>query len=205
MKPLLDVIRYATGTLLLGGALTFGIYGLVSINNQSFADDDKHEYRSPDVNKEEKADIKRFSDTPGINMADVSAYQEECGSCHLAYPAKLLPARSWHQIMTTLPDHFGDDASLEPQLQADILAYLSANSASNKSRMISGVHDNAVPERITTLPYFKRKHHEIPERMVQGNPKVGSFSQCDACHGDAAKGKFSEHTVDIPGFGRWDD
>ncbi|MDF1763982.1 MAG: diheme cytochrome c [Oleibacter sp.] len=144
--------------------------------------------------------------SPGTSTADATRYQEECGSCHLAYPAKLLPARSWHQIMTTLPDHFGDDASLDEGLQAEILAYLSAHSASNKSRMMKGVGYDDVPLRITELNFFTRKHRKIPERMVQGNPEVGSFTQCNACHGSGAvKGKFNEHTVDIPGFGRWDD
>jgi hypothetical protein len=64
---------------------------------------------------------------------------------------------------------------------------------------------NDTPIRITELPYFTRKHREVPERMVSGNPDVGSFTQCDACHKDAAKGKFDEDTVVIPGFGRWDD
>ena len=47
---------------------------------------------------------------------------------------------------------------------------------------------------------FIRKHDEIPRRMVQDNPKVGSFSQCSNCHNLAEKGIFDEDTVNIPGF-----
>ena len=45
MKPILNTLRYTTGILMLGGALTLGLYGLSSINNLSFADedDDDHE------------------------------------------------------------------------------------------------------------------------------------------------------------------
>ena len=107
--------------------------------------------------------------------------------------------------MASLDNHFGDDASLDAATQAEILSYLSAHSASNHTRYLKGLAYNETPQRITELPYFKRKHREVPERMVTGNPQVGSFSQCDSCHKDAAQGKFNEHTVVIPGFGRWDD
>ena len=40
--------------------------------------------------------------------------QTECASCHLAYPAGLLPAASWQRLMNNLPRHFGTDASLDP-------------------------------------------------------------------------------------------
>jgi len=143
--------------------------------------------------------------SPGTRMADAEAYREECGSCHLPYPAKFLPARSWERMMSGLDDHFGEDASLDERKRAELLAYLSASSASNHTRYLARLEYNAVPMRITELPYFVRKHDEVPERMVTGNPEVGSFSQCDSCHRDAARGKFNEHEVDIPGFGRWDD
>ena len=41
--------------------------------------------------------------------------------------------------------------------------------------------------------------------MVADNAEVGSFSSCEKCHKDAARGLFDEDLVDIPGFGRWDD
>ncbi|WP_372737254.1 hypothetical protein [Neptunomonas sp.] len=50
-----------------------------------------------------------------------------------------------------------------------------------------------------------RKHDEIPDRLVEGNPDVGSFSNCNVCHEGAAKGDFDEDRAIIPGYGRWDD
>ena len=41
------------------------------------------------------------------------AYQQECESCHLAYPTRMLPASSWHRIMGGLDQHYGSDASLD--------------------------------------------------------------------------------------------
>jgi hypothetical protein len=41
------------------------------------------------------------------------AYQQECASCHTAYPPGMLPARSWQRIMNTLDKHYGSDATLD--------------------------------------------------------------------------------------------
>lgn len=195
LRTSLNALRFATGTLLLGSALTLGIYGLSTLNNQSFADDDDDEH----------SEYRPRTEQPGTGTAAAQQYKQECGSCHLPYPAKLLPARSWQTMMASLDNHFGDDASLSAATQAEILAYLSAHGAGNHTRYLKGLAYNDTPQRITELPYFRRKHREVPERMVSGNPQVGSFSQCDSCHKDAAQGKFNEHTVVIPGFGRWDD
>jgi hypothetical protein len=39
-------------------------------------------------------------------------YLKECAACHIAYPARALPAVSWQSLMGTLNKHFGNDASL---------------------------------------------------------------------------------------------
>jgi hypothetical protein len=64
---------------------------------------------------------------------------------------------------------------------------------------------DAAPLRITRLPFFLRKHDEIPVRLVKGNPKVSRLSNRNVCHEGAAMGEFDEDTVNIPGYGRWDD
>jgi hypothetical protein len=53
--------------------------------------------------------------------------KEECGSCHLPFAPSMLPASSWTRMMANLKDHFGDDASVDPKLAAEITAYLVAN------------------------------------------------------------------------------
>ena len=40
-------------------------------------------------------------------------WKAECGSCHVAYPAQLLPATSWQRLMKGLDKHFGTDASVD--------------------------------------------------------------------------------------------
>ncbi len=53
----------------------------------------------------------------------------ECSACHMAYPAALLPARSWTALMADLPNHFGEDASLDEASRGQIESYLVANAA----------------------------------------------------------------------------
>ena len=53
-----------------------------------------------------------------------TAYVEECGSCHVAFPGPMLGAASWRAVLDGLPKHFGVDASLDPQALAPIRAYL---------------------------------------------------------------------------------
>jgi mono/diheme cytochrome c family protein len=133
------------------------------------------------------------ADTPAAR------YQTECGACHMAYPAKLLPAGTWTRIMGGLDQHFGDNAELSPALRDELTRYLTDNA--RRSRTAT----DATPLRITDQRWFLREHREIPKRMVTSNDKVRSFSNCAACHGQAAQGRFSEHGVRIPGYGGWED
>lgn len=112
--------------------------------------------------------------------------------------------------MKHLDEHFGDNAEVEAAPLKEITSYLRASSTDepgrNNSKIIRGLRHDETPLRITGLSYFKHEHYEIPDRMIKDNSKVGSLSQCDSCHGKhAAAGYFDEDTVDIPGFGRWDD
>lgn len=135
-------------------------------------------------------------------------YEEECGSCHMAYPAALLPQRSWRKIMSTLDEHFGDNAELDSETHKTIAEYLDSSKNQSASKRLKklhkGVRQNNTPMRITELPYFKHEHDGIPD-IVKTNPKVGSLSQCNRCHKDALTGGFDEHEIFIPGYGPWDD
>jgi mono/diheme cytochrome c family protein len=148
-------------------------------------------------------------DRANLGAPTNARYQSECGGCHLAYPPGLLPAADWNQVMDTLAEHFGDDASLDPAVAAEIRSYLRANAADRGLRTRPGkatsTPGNQGPRRITQTRYFLRKHDEVPTRLVSGNPEIGSFSNCQACHVGAAKGDFDEEDVRIPGVGRWED
>src|SRR5574343_427448 len=59
------------------------------------------------------AALSALADEHGSRTPPLSAYQSECGSCHVAFPARGLPASSWQHLMGGLGKHFGTDASLD--------------------------------------------------------------------------------------------
>ena len=129
-------------------------------------------------------------------------WQQECASCHLAYAPSFLPKASWRRVMGGLDRHFGENASLDPATQADILRFLEANAAdSGHSRMGDKVMQrmgaNEAPLRITETRWFVRKHDEVA-RATWSRKSIGSAANCAACHQQAEKGVFDEHSVRIP-------
>jgi hypothetical protein len=152
----------------------------------------------------------RWGSASRVATADNPVYREECGSCHMAYPPGLLPARSWDRIMNGLNDHFGDNAGLDAATKAEITRYLSANSADRSEyrhsrRLLRTLAPDSVPLRITETPYIRHEHNELPAQAVAENPDVRSLSNCNACHTQAEQGSFSESEIRIPGYGSWDD
>jgi len=215
MSKISRFTRFTVGTALLASALGLGVLGIAAGSRGPGTDNGEQEDRGydEDHNSDDHGSDDRDDGSFGTNSyggAPVGAvYREECGSCHVAYPSDLLPSASWKAIMEGLDDHFGDNAELPADARVSIMAFLDKNASDRGDRMknarlLRGVA-NSAPLRISGLPYFKEKHHEIPRHMVEENPGVHSFSRCDACHQDAAKGRFDEDTVAVPGFGRWDD
>lgn len=145
-----------------------------------------------------------------VALVDNALYKEECGSCHFAYQPGLLPARSWKRIMGGLEDHFDENAELEAVDRQKLTTYLTENAADvsnykRSRRIASSLNASDAPLRVSGIKYFRRKHDGLPPRMVKGNSKVRSFSNCQVCHAQAAKGSYNEHEVRVPGYGRWDD
>lgn len=147
----------------------------------------------------------------GADVAPVKneLYKSECGTCHFAYQPGLLPARSWQKLMGSLSDHFGENAELDSDTQQQLTGYLVKGAAeqsdTRRSAKILRSLGSKTPLRITDVPYIYHKHGEIPPRLISGNPKVRSLSNCVACHTQAAKGSYAEREIRIPGVGRWED
>lgn len=162
-------------------------------------DDDEHEHSGI-----------RARTSSSVADPQYALYQAECGGCHLAYAPALLPAASWQAVMTTLGDHFGDNAELDAATAQQLTAFLTRHAAGKGrgdygERTSRATRDRTSPLRITETDYFRGQHHEIPATMVANNPQIGRFSRCEACHVNAGRGFFDEHEVRIPGHGRWDD
>jgi hypothetical protein len=143
----------------------------------------------------------------GVKPVDNKQYKEECGSCHFAYQPGLLPAASWEKLLTAqaLHNHFGEVADLDKDTLQEIRDYALENAADKSYYKISrkinvATKGEEAPLRITEVRYIKRKHHDIPEKMVKGNKDVKSLSYCNSCHTKAEKGIFKEDTVSIPNY-----
>ena len=112
------------------------------------------------------------------NFSLPKTYIAECGSCHVAYPAQLLPGGNWNNIINNLSKHYGSDASLDSKTSKEILSYLQNNSSSKSIQ-------NNIDNRITKLNWFKREHSEI------NLAKKDSFSNCSSCHKMSDTGNYS--------------
>lgn len=151
-----------------------------------------------------------FERNKEVRAVNSKAYQDECSSCHYAYPPGLLPEASWRKLLApeALSKHFGENIEMKESVRTELLDYAVKNAAEHDSakrsqKILSSIGKTPAPERITEVAYIRRKHQEIPEKLVKGNPKVMALSQCDACHTAAKTGNLDDDTVLIPGHGRW--
>jgi mono/diheme cytochrome c family protein len=133
--------------------------------------------------------------TAASRLPMLPAYQQECSSCHIAYPPAMLPAASWQRLMSGLPRHFGVDASLDAKTVSQISGWLQAHATIGAK-----ARGNAAPppeDRITRTAWFVREHREVAAATWQ-RPSVKSPSHCAACHTRADQGDFNEHGIRIP-------
>jgi hypothetical protein len=117
-------------------------------------------------------------------------FVNECGACHLAFPAGFLPKRSWQAIMDGLSTHFGEDASLDAATAKVIADYLLADASDaidNNSPALRGLRPEDVPMRITDTPYWKGVHGEVSSAAF-ARPNIKSPANCLACHGAGGNG-----------------
>jgi nitrate/TMAO reductase-like tetraheme cytochrome c subunit len=119
-------------------------------------------------------------------------HQQECSSCHVAYPPGLLPAASWQRIMGGLNKHFGTDASLDDATTREIATWLKDHAGTGRR-----VSEEPPQDRISKSNWFVRKHDEVSASTFK-RASIGSAANCSACHANAAKGDFNEHAVRIP-------
>ncbi len=121
--------------------------------------------------------------------ASADPYVTECGSCHVAYPAKLLPAGDWARVFARLDRHFGVDASLDADTLAQVARRLGVR--------VGDAGGTAPLPRITTTRWFLGEHDELAAGTFR-SPAVKSAANCAACHPGAERGQFDEHAVRLP-------
>ena len=132
----------------------------------------------------------RFRDET-INPVNHELTEEECSACHFAYPAAMLPSRSWTRLMNSLESHFGEDASLDEDSVTAITHYLKANSADSSwtGNRFSRGQSNEWPIRITETDHWLREHKNQSFKNPLNFEDIYQ-SDCLACHDNAAKGDF---------------
>lgn len=130
----------------------------------------------------------------GTLSAAPPQYKKECASCHMAYPAGLLPTGSWQHLMGNLNHHFGSDASLDAASTSVITKFLASHAGSYKR-----ASEMPPQDRITQSSWFARKHNSHVNASTWVRTSIGSRSNCVACHQGAEQGNFNEHSVRIPG------
>ncbi|TAJ79789.1 MAG: cytochrome C [Gallionellaceae bacterium] len=131
-------------------------------------------------------------DDEHIATVSNAKWKTECGSCHVAFPPRLLPASSWKTMMSGLDKHFGTDASLDAATSREIGNFLQKHAGSGKRA--TSEKPNL---RITETRWFIREHDEVPNATWK-NTQVKSAANCAACHLQAEKGDYSERNIRIP-------
>ena len=130
-----------------------------------------------------------------LPKVDHAATLKECGSCHMVYPPQLLPQRSWDALMGKLDSHFGENATLDDATRVGILAYLLAHAAdapgTATTDALSGIDVSAVPDRITSLPWWLGRHEEVNMANIKAT-RVKTAANCVGCHTGAGEGSYSE-------------
>ncbi len=160
------------------GALLLGSLSMLSV----MADDDgdEHHKKHQDNDKQTTA-------------AMPPAWQTECAACHLAFPAKLLPASAWREMMGNLDQHFGTDASLDAATIAEILPFLEQNAGSER-KYAAAPGKSAL--RITETRWFVHEHYD--ELSPEVWKRIDSPANCAACHTRAEQGNYDEDFIKIP-------
>lgn len=124
------------------------------------------------------------------------AFEEECTSCHIAYPPQMLDAHSWQHMMNSLATHFGTDASIDDKRRTAIADFLARHSGGRKTGRTVDARGNPLL-RITETARFERKHREITAATWK-RASIKSPANCAACHAQAAAGDYSERSIIIP-------
>ncbi|OFX11114.1 MAG: hypothetical protein A2516_03100 [Alphaproteobacteria bacterium RIFOXYD12_FULL_60_8] len=144
--------------------------------------------------------LSSFPPSGHVKMDVSDTWKSECADCHMGYHPSHLPAESWRKLMTTLDDHFGEDASLDSATVQELTDYLVKYSAetwdteaANRFREV----DPAEPRRISATPYWVRKHADIKEADFKKSSVKGK-ANCIACHQDAESGRFDDQKIRIP-------
>jgi hypothetical protein len=94
--------------------------------------------------------------------AGAPAELKQCGECHMVFPSRMLPSRSWAAILSTMDDHFGEDAAI-PKKDLDVIRdFLTSHAADSpdatlrERHFLSALPSDSTPLRITATPWWNQ-------------------------------------------------
>lgn len=118
---------------------------------------------------------------PAAAESPDALYKKECGACHADFAPTFLPLKTWSIILSTLPNHFGEDASLAPDVVKAIGGYLAAHSHRSNAA-------GPAPLRITELPWFRTVHDDFMKK----SRKVKTWAACPDCHWNSMSSSYGD-------------
>jgi hypothetical protein len=119
--------------------------------------------------------------------AGAPAALQQCGDCHMVFPSRMLPSRSWDAILSKMDDHFGEDAAISKKDLDVIRDFLTAHAADSpdatprERHFLSELLPDSTPLRITATPWWNQVHADFNFEGVKHSP-VKSAANCLACH-----------------------
>lgn len=143
------------------------------------------------------ADLQRRDEAQKAAETEMATqlWTRECGSCHLAYPPALLPARSWARMLEEQDKHFAEDLGLSKAMVAKLTQVANAPADAWGPWAISAsAPAGQSPQRITELDRWREIHHRVPDERFKAKG-VGGKHDCGACHRDAASGIFHPRMI----------
>ncbi len=129
--------------------------------------------------------------------ANAKAWNEECGSCHFAFPPALAPARVWLAMIDPATTHFGETLDLSAGRRAQLEHFAAAHSAEHEAGWVAERTRRADwgAQRITATPFWRRLHRDLDFEALKRSGRVAAAYDCGACHRDAASGKFEPRAI----------
>ena len=119
--------------------------------------------------------------------AGAPAELKQCGDCHMVFPSRMLPSCSWAAILSTMDDHFGEDAAI-PKKDLDVIREFLTSHAADSSdatfrerHFLSALSSDSTPLRITATPWWNQMHADFNFEAVK-HSEVKSAANCLACH-----------------------
>ncbi len=100
--------------------------------------------------------------------------------------------------MSDLENHFGDDASLDEELNKNILAFLLKNSAETSTTEASFKFLQSIKNQdiiaFSKTTVWEKTHKDVPEEIFD-NEKIKGKANCKAGHSDIEKGLIENENI----------